>query len=555
MLTVRQSAEYLGCSVWVVRGLCHSRVLPFSQRVKNGTITIDLLDLDRYIETHKLNALPNPVTTPVLGGTSLAGASCPRTQLVLRGNTHEEANEASGSVRHNFEVVEHGGQLRTDSQTGSPIPSELIRPNQAHPSNRVRHVAKGLERQPWQNSCAPRSQADAEQGCRKEIHLYKGRVMAKRPNGFIYQRKGSQFLWIGYRRAGRLVRESSGTTDLNKAEDLLRQRQLMVLSGTIDTLSTTVDDLYAMVLQDYQLKRKASILDIQARWNLHLKQFFGGLYAHEVKSELITHYQQKRLGQKAAPSTINRELAVLRRAYNLGRRNKRVLADHVPFVEMLTENNVRKGFVEPQQYGKLVAECNKVGLWLRAMFECGYTWGFRVSELQNLRVHQIDLTGKLVRLEVGETKNGEGREVPMTPTICELLKVCIEGKQPNDYVFSRGSGKRIADFRVSWKKATTNAGMPALLFHDLRRSAVRIMVRAGINQNVAMAISGHKTASVFARYNIVSAKDKFEGMLKREAYLQSVSEKSDEAEQTHSAHNEGRTDAPKSEKQNPKLLN
>jgi integrase len=270
----------------------------------------------------------------------------------------------------------------------------------------------------------------------------------------------------------------------------------------------------------------------------------------------VTHYIEKRLAAEAKPATINRELAVLRRAYNLGRRNRRILADHQPYIQMLKENNVRKGFVEPAQYEALVRELSKDGLWLRTLFECAYTWGFRKGELVisdgkgGLTVGQIDFSERLVRLEVGETKNQDGREVPMTNTIYELLKVLCEGKKSGDFVFTR-DGKPVQSFRKTWRSAVKRAGLPNLLFHDLRRSAVRVMVRSGLNENVAMSISGHRTRSTFERYNIVSKKDKVEAMAKREQYLANVNKTSDVPVHAQSAHNPDR----KPEKPSSKLLN
>jgi len=107
--------------------------------------------------------------------------------------------------------------------------------------------------------------------------------------------------------------------------------------------------------------------------------------------------------------------------------------------------------------------------------------------------------------------------VKLTQDVFVLLQACVAGKDADDFVFTRENGKPIKDFREVWEKLTTAAGAPGLLLHDLRRSAVRNMVRNGVTEKVAMTISGHKTRAVFDRYDIVDERDLDEAARKIEA--------------------------------------
>jgi integrase len=159
-------------------------------------------------------------------------------------------------------------------------------------------------------------------------------------------------------------------------------------------------------------------------------------------------------------------------------------------------------------------------------------------------VRQVDFAANVVRLDAGTTKNDEGREVTMTPTIHALLQQCAHGKEPNDLLFSRDyRDKPVKSFRGAWERLCVASGVGhrecadcgkvvtlgrcecgsnnrlryrGLTLHDLRRTAVRNMVRAGVPEHTAMAISGHKTRSVFDRYDIVDQRDISNAMLKLE---------------------------------------
>jgi integrase len=147
---------------------------------------------------------------------------------------------------------------------------------------------------------------------------------------------------------------------------------------------------------------------------------------------------------------------------------------------------------------------------VRLLFVVGYHTGARLAELESLLWEKVDLAAKRITLNPGTTKNGEGRSLPIYVEMHQRLtieKEIREAQYPEcHYVFRRG-GKPIKNFRKSWAQATLRAKLNGLLFHDLRRTAVRNMVRAGVPEKIAMQISGHKTRSVFDRYNIVNDRD------------------------------------------------
>ena len=157
---------------------------------------------------------------------------------------------------------------------------------------------------------------------------------------------------------------------------------------------------------------------------------------------------------------------------------------------------------------------------LRPVVAMAYYTGMRAGEIFNLCWNQVDLTERIVRLDPGTNKNGQGRTLFLTE---ELFQLLVIQKQTRDtkypacpWVFFR-TGEKIRSYRNGWDAACGRAGLPGLLFHDLRRTGVCNLRRAGVSETVAMKISGHKTRSVFDRYNIVDEQDLKEAARKLDA--------------------------------------
>ena len=183
----------------------------------------------------------------------------------------------------------------------------------------------------------------------------------------------------------------------------------------------------------------------------------------------------------------------------------------VPYIPMLKENNVRTGFVETGPRIRPEKACAGIGLWMLAILEVGCTYGWRHASVLKMR-KQVDPNANVIRLEPGMTKNKKGLEITLPRRVRELLLQCIQGKQPDDYLFSRANGKPVKDFRGSWERVCNETDLPGLQFHDLRRTAARNMRRGHVSEKVAMEVEGWQTTSVFHRYAIVDNQDVADAM-------------------------------------------
>ncbi len=290
----------------------------------------------------------------------------------------------------------------------------------------------------------------------------------------------------------------------------------------------TFEDLVQMVRDDYAAnqRRSAERLECSAK---RLAQTFAGQRALAITADRLTAYVGDRLAAGAAPATIRNELNALRRGFQLAKRAGKVTA--VPAFPTLDADRVRTGFFEDPD---LAAVRRELPADLQPVLEFGWLTGWRKGEILALTWRQVDFPAGVVRLEPGTTKNAEGREFPFSvlPPLRELLERQAERTRAAErrtgqiipQVFHR-AGKPIKDFFAAWASACDRAARdtkgaivrPALiyrLFHDLRRTAVRNLERAGVPRSVAMKLTGHKTENVYRRYAIVASQDLRDGVSK-----------------------------------------
>ena len=180
------------------------------------------------------------------------------------------------------------------------------------------------------------------------------------------------------------------------------------------------------------------------------------------------------------------------------------LVRRAPYIAKLEEDNVRQGFFEQAHYLLLRAAMLD---HLKCPIVVGYHCGNRLGEIRRLRWDQLDLEAGEIRIEKRQAKDKKPRTIPIYGDMAEWLEWEAKRRIPGRDLVFHWNGKPLVSQLKGWARACEQAGLPGLHFHDLRRSAIRNMERAGISRHVAMAISGDKTEAVYRRYDIVVDED------------------------------------------------
>ena len=331
--------------------------------------------------------------------------------------------------------------------------------------------------------------------------------------GCIYKR--GKIYWIKYSRGGRGYYESSGSRKHEDAKRLLRRREGDIERGVPVTPRVgrmRFEEAAEGIVTEYRTNGRKTLGHVQRRIRKHLAPFFGGRRMAAITTADVRRFVDQRQEAGAANGEINRELATLERMYTLALHDGTLITR--PHIPMLEEHNVRTGFFNREQIEAVLAH---LPVPLQPVIRFAYLTGWRVpSEVLTLEWRQVDFMAGSVWLEVGSTKNQDGRLFPfdVLPELGDVLReqrrVTSQIEQAQGrivpWVFHR-SGKRVKDFSDAWASACRAAGCPGRVPHDLRRSAVRNLIRAGVPEKTAMLLTGHKSRSVFDRYDIVNEAD------------------------------------------------
>ena len=329
--------------------------------------------------------------------------------------------------------------------------------------------------------------------------------------------------WMKYYVEGRPIQTSTKTCDYAQAKSILKQREGEVATGLYQGPKTDrikFEDLAGLLEQDYKLNRRKTSKRVH-EFMLHLKPYFRKVRASRISTMMIKTYIVKRQDEGAANATINRELGCLKRMFRLGYQQTPQLVVRVPHIPQLKEHNIRSGFFEHEDFLSLRGALPD---YAQVAVTLAYYSGMRMGEVCSLQWGQVNWTEAKLYLRSEDTKTSTPRVLYLTEDLQQVLRVWkarCEKKWPLcPWICHRG-GIRLQSLKHSRRMACEAVGLGGMVQdhtkgrkvwqgripHDFRRTAVRNMVRAGVPEKVAMAISGHKTRSIFDRYNIVDERD------------------------------------------------
>ncbi len=323
--------------------------------------------------------------------------------------------------------------------------------------------------------------------------------------------------WVAYSHRGKEFRESSHSENESQAKRLLKKRLGEIsrgrLIGPVEE-KVTFEEMAQGLVTDYEINGKRSLRSIKLS-GTHLRQYFGLDRALDVDAGRVGAYIKHRQDEGASNASINRELSALKRMFSLTVRAGRLSAR--PYIPSLEENNARQGFVD---HGGFLALREALPEHYRDPVTFLYLSGWRSGEMKAVGMRDYDRAGRVLRLRPEISKNKNGRVLPLRGELLEVVKRAWERRQLECPFLFHVNGKPIGDFRKAWHQACCDAGLGRMevqedgrkkyvgtIPHDLRRTAIRNLIRSGTPERVAMTLSGHKTRSIFDRYNIVDEAD------------------------------------------------
>lgn len=307
--------------------------------------------------------------------------------------------------------------------------------------------------------------------------------------GYLYQ--VGKTWYYGVKDGRRRFRRSAHTRYKEAAKTRMQEAELRLAQGK--PLEERPVQTFSVFAEEYLAHKEGLRYEV---WRdrdavTHLNTAFGSRPLTEIEREAVERYVTRRLADKAKPGTVQKEITVLKAAYNQAIRWNRVEKNPAAKVTVKGASEPRDRLLSEEEITKLLKACPPL---LRELVETALLTGMRRGEILALEERDCDYLREEIR--VRESKNGDPRTIPMHPRVKEILWARVQGIE-NRKVFS------IVNVQRPFSEAVKAAGLRDLRFHDLRHCAAGYLFMAGADPRTVMQILGHRdprmTLRVYAR--------------------------------------------------------
>ncbi len=323
--------------------------------------------------------------------------------------------------------------------------------------------------------------------------------MNNKANRGLYRRDGSPYWWIRYAdRNGRIIRESTGTTEKKLAVAILAKKKVQVAENRhLDVKKVPNTTFYELCGRYWKLDGKqkrmkglSHMLEIWKRW-------FGNIPVKELNQQKVQKFLAERMEEKhLSPATRNRHLAHLSSVFNKGKEWGLITDNPAQGIKPLRENGARTRFLDKEEIQLLLNASSKE---FRPILITALHSGMRKGEILKLICPDVDFKNRIITVQ--DSKSGKKRMIPMDDTLYETLRT-LPSRFKRGYVFPSPvkEGKPRFGVQRQFSNAVKKAGIENIRFHDLRHTFASHLIMAGVDLMTVKELLGHASVTMTMRY-------------------------------------------------------
>ncbi len=323
--------------------------------------------------------------------------------------------------------------------------------------------------------------------------------------GSIYTRKtkqGRERWYIDFKDSGERVRQvvesaKSRAEAVKVLQEKVSEAFNKVYNPDAEKSKTTFQELADSYLNNYAKASKKSWKDDMYRIEAHMKPFFGTYKLGDITPLSIEKYRVERLKIGVTKSTVNREITIMKKMFNLAIDWKLTCSNPVLKVRLFSEKDTQKEkIITREEETKLLAE---IPDYLKPILNVALNTGMRRGEILNLMWEQVDLARRIIRVRY--TKSGKSRIIPINDDLLNEFLVLERLNCGNLYLFPNPkTGLPYTEVKKSFKSACKRAGIEGLRFHDLRHTFATRLIQSGVDIITVRDLLGHFSVRVTQRY-------------------------------------------------------